>query len=303
MIGAGDVLVDSHVHFWQRDRFAYRWLDGEGGALQRDFMPVDLVADLAAPDAVPLSACVFVQADCRADQSVDEARWVQELATSGAPVLAIVAHAPLELGGACADRLDELLHAADLVSGVRRLLQDEPAGFASSPAFVEGVRQLGPRGLSMDLCVRQHQLPEVTELVGLCPEVLFVLDHCGKPRLTDSGFDQWAADLARLASHPHVRCKLSGLATEAPADARAGLSLRPWLERALELFGPERCMFGSDWPVLTSATTYRDWYDVVLHAIDDLTDTEKGGVMGGVALATYDPDNRAARAKEGGPWP
>jgi predicted TIM-barrel fold metal-dependent hydrolase len=136
------------------------------------------------------------------------------------------------------------------------------------------------------------------DLVDRCPDVPFVLDHLGKPRVITEDFAQWADALTRLAARPNVRCKLSGLMSEAPPDRRTASALRPWLEHALTAFGPRRCMFGSDWPVLTSVAGYTQWCDIVLDTVAGLSEEERGWVLSHTATATYDPVNRTARAKE-----
>lgn len=272
-------VIDSHVHFWDRSRFRYEWLEGAGDPLESDFVPADLVA--SAPEGAGM---VFVQADCRADQAVAEARWVSELADGGAPVLAIVAHAPLET-----DSRAQLAELATIprVSGVRRLLQDEAPGFALQPEFVAGVRQLADFSFSMDLCIRAHQLTEVTELVRRCPDVAFVLDHLGKPAIGSEGLGGWEQDIAALAALPNVHCKLSGLLGEAPPDMRTAAALAPWLASALNAFGAERCMFGSDWPVVTAFGDYAQWVAVVDAAVAGASVTEHADVCGGTARRFY----------------
>jgi L-fuconolactonase len=286
------------VHFWDRRRFDYEWLTGESAVLQRDFLPDDLARELDSLTRVSPAGVVVVQADCLPAQGLDEVAWFHLLARSGTAVLGVVAQAPLERGRACEPVLEQLVGTAPLVSGVRRLLQDEPPGFVSDPSLLDGVRLLGRHGLVMDLCVRQHQLGEVAGLVDRCPDVEFVLDHLGKPRLTADDFAAWSGLLTRLAAHPNVRCKLSGLMSEAAPGQRTAAGLRPWLEHALAAFGPERCMFGSDWPVLTSAAGYDQWCEIVLDTIAELSEAERRRVLSATAHETYDPVNRAARAKE-----
>jgi L-fuconolactonase len=307
LVGAGPLppapattpaLVDSHVHFWDRGRLHYEWLMDGDTSLQRDFLPEDLSPELTSLARVRPAGLVFVQADCRPDQSVAEVEWVHELALSGAPLVGVVAHAPLQNGPGCEPELEHLVETAPLVSGVRRLLQDEPPGYVTDRSLVAGVRLLARHGLAMDLCVRQHQLDEVVDLVDRCPDVLFVLDHLGKPRITADDFAPWAAALTRLAERPNVRCKLSGLMSEAPADRRTTSALRPWLEHALTAFGPRRCMFGSDWPVLTGVGSYAEWCDTVLDTLVGLSEEERRSVLSGTTTATYDPIKRAARAKD-----
>jgi L-fuconolactonase len=268
--------IDSHVHFWDRDRFAYAWLDEAPEALSRpSFLPAD---------ADPGAEMIFVQADCREDQALAEAAWVQGLADAGAPIVGIVAHAPLERD--CGDQL-EALSRMPLVAGIRRLLQDEPPGFANSDAFISGVAQVAPHGFAVDLCIRQWQLDEVTELVAARPEVQFVLDHLGKPVIDDGEFDSWAASIDRLAALPNVACKVSGLLTEAPPSHRDADSLRPWILHALDAFGADRLMYGTDWPVLTLAGDAALWRAIVDAALQEESDATRDAVFGGTARRIY----------------
>jgi L-fuconolactonase len=205
--------IDAHVHFWDPARFHYDWLEGD---LRQPFLPAQLLHD---------ARLIFVQADCRDDEGRAEVEWVAGL---GDPRLAgIVAHAPLERA------VDlEPLRAHPLVVGVRRLLQGE----RDLDRFANGINALGE--LPFDACVTEDQLPELIELVDRCPEIAIVLDHLGKPQ----ALDPWRAHLRALAERPHVHCKLSGLPAPDP---------RPYVEHALAVFGPERCLAGSDWPVTT----------------------------------------------------
>jgi L-fuconolactonase len=273
-------IVDSHVHFWDRSKLQYRWLDEEQSHLAMDHMPADLRAAGAEVDGV-----VFIQADCRDDQGFDEARWVHDLAEQGAPVLAVVAHAPLETDAA-ASRVEELT-TLPLVRGIRRLLQDEMPGFAVAPQFVDGVRQLAAHGLTFDLCIREHQLLECLELTARVPEVTFILDHFGKPNVSAGDFGNWSVLMDELASRPNVRCKLSGLPNEAQPHDRTMDTLRPWVEHAITAFGADRCMYGSDWPVLTLASSYTDWFEIVSTIASELTERERDLIMASTALATY----------------
>jgi L-fuconolactonase len=198
-----------------------------------------------------------------ADAVGDELRWLEGL--DG--VEAIVAHAPLEEPcdlAALAER--------PLVRGVRRLLQGEPD--ALFDAVRDNVRALAEHELPFDACITQDQLHKLTALVGACDETTFVLDHCGKPR----ALDPWRADLSELASRENVVCKLSGLTTEVTGD------VRPYLEHALQVFGPERCLFGSDWPVASLTTTYEQWLEAVSGLLGE---GERGSVLVGTAERVY----------------
>jgi L-fuconolactonase len=161
----------------------------------------------------------------------------------------------------CRDRTLDALSAARLTRGVRQNIQGQVAGWALQRAFVEGVREVGRRGLTFDLCATHDQLAEVTELVRQCPDTRFILDHCGKPAIRAGCLEPWRADVARLAECEQVvACKLSGLLTEAdPARGRED-DLLPYAEHAVSCFGTRRLLFGSDWPVLTCAGRFADWY-------------------------------------------
>jgi predicted TIM-barrel fold metal-dependent hydrolase len=281
-------FLDAHVHFWDPHRFRYPWL-ASTATLNRPFLPEHLPGAYAGRRQV-----IFVQADCLPGQALAEIEWVHGLREAGAPIAGAVAHAPLEDGDAAAQPLDALA-ALPLVTGVRRLLQEEADGFALAPGFLTGAGLLARAGLPLDLCIRSHQLPEAVELVRRRPELTFVLDHLGKPAVRPESFGSWARDLSRLAGLPNSTCKLSGLATEAEPGRRTAAHLVPFLRRAIDLFGPGRCMFGSDWPVLTTAMTYDHWLDVVGEAISDLSADEQDQIMRRTASAVYGIEPTAAR--------
>lgn len=289
-------VIDSHVHFWSLDRLDYDWLAPAGPDYNRTHSPQEFLESSAHGDVV-VSQVVFVQADPRPHLNVEEAVWVHELAESGVPIMAVVAGAALERGRESRAELDQLLRLP-LVTGIRRLLQDEPLGFALEPGFVKGVQLLSEYEFSMDLCIRQHHLPDAFELVAHCPEVTFILDHFGKPQISADAFPGWADGMSRLAGLPNVVCKLSGLTTETTSENHNAQSLAPWFSHALEAFGPERCMFGSDWPLVDKASNYASWIDIVIEMLADFSDAERDAVLWGTAKATYHPLNRMARLKE-----
>ena len=235
------------MHLWDTERLRYPWLD-EVPLPRR----VDAAALIAAAD--PVAEFVLVQADCVAEQALAEIAWLSEQAALLPAVRGIVGYAPLHDPVAAAAHLREL-RRFPLVVGVRRLIQDEPPGFTSRPGLRAGVALLAAEDLVFDLCVREPQLGEAVDLVRATPEVRFVLDHLGKPRV---GADptRWRRDLRALAELPNVVAKLSGLMTEVIPGTGAAGDVRPYLEYALEVFGPQRCLFGSDWPVLTLAGSY-----------------------------------------------
>jgi L-fuconolactonase len=284
------VILDAHVHFWDPAARRHAWLDAHP-SLQRRFGPGDL-----DPGRHELAGAVFVQADCREEEAADEVRWVSGLAPEHPLVRGIVAYAPLHAGRAAAPVLAQLA-AEPLVVGVRRLLQGESPELLGGPALAEGLALLADHALPFDVCVTHEQLGAVERLVGACPDVGFVLDHLGKPPVAAGRLDPWRADLARLAARPNVACKLSGLATEAAPGWRPE-DLRPYLDHALDVFGPGRCLVGSDWPVAGLATTVEAWFDLVLEALAPLSPPERTAVLRDNAVAFYDlhHDRRSSRA-------
>ncbi|MDR7276228.1 amidohydrolase family protein [Catenuloplanes atrovinosus] len=271
------MYVDAHVHFWNPETLRYPWLAGT--ALDRAYRPADLAAELGE-----LPGLVMVQADCAPGQARAEVEWVRAAAEAYPRILGMVAYAPLEIGPGADGLIDE--YATDpFVVGVRRNIQDEGPGFAATGHFRYGVRALGEAGLTFDACVRHHQLGELLTLARACPGTTIVLDHLGKPPVaTGEGRRAWRDALAGLAGLPHVRCKLSGLVTEAAYDTWTPDQVRPYLETALELFGPGRCLFGSDWPVLTLASDYRQWYGMVRALIPPV---DRDAVLSGNAREIY----------------
>jgi L-fuconolactonase len=252
-------IVDSHVHLWDPARLRYDWLAGVP-ALNR---PHGLADFRRACGAVAVAKFVFVQCECAPEHSFAEADWVSSLAAEDPRLRGIVAQAPLEQGDAVEPALARLA-TLPLVRGVRRLLQEEPDdAFCLRPDFVRGVRRLARHGLSFDVCVFHRQLANVVRLARQCPEVRFVLDHAGKPDIRAGRLDPWRADVRDLATLPNVWCKLSGLAMEADRERWRPADLRPYIDHVLACFGPDRVMFGGDWPVSAQAVAYGRWFDVV----------------------------------------
>ena len=269
-------VLDAHVHLWDPGRLRYAWLDGT---------ELDRVVDASVLRAAsgPVSDFVAVQADCDDTEGVAEVRWLMEQAEHLPGLRGVVAFAPLEQGARVRDHL-RVLRQIPLVVGVRRLLQDEEPGFALTDAFLEGVGMLAELELTFDLCIRSFQLGEVTELVRRASNVQFVLDHLGKPHIGVEA-SSWRRQIAELAAMPNVVCKLSGLMTEIVAGPRTGEAVGPFLAHALAVFGPTRCLFGSDWPVMTAATTYPEWLAVVSNAVP--AEDDRGEVLAGTAERVY----------------
>jgi predicted TIM-barrel fold metal-dependent hydrolase len=250
-------VIDAHAHLWDRSRFTYAWLEDEP-ELPAVFLPGDLRA--AGTD---IDGFVFVQADCLEKEGWAEASWVQSLKSSTPELRGIVAFAPLEQPHA--DFALGALESIPLVVGVRRLLQGEGERFFELDSLGAGLDAVARRGWTFDACVRWHQLGALATLASRHEDLPIVVDHLGKPPLTSGAeeFDSWRKALAALAAIPNTTVKLSGL----PAEAAPGTGqdvYRDWLVAAVDLFGPERAMVGTDWPVSSAGDLDRaDWFELI----------------------------------------
>ena len=279
-------IIDSHVHFWDPAELHYAWLEGVP-SLHRAFLPRDYAA---ATGQIPIGRMVFVEANCRPEEARREVEFVERLAQREPRVAAIVAFVDLAQGlGTRGSGLAETLDAFSTlprVKGIRQNIQGQPAGFCRQRAFVDGVRAVGRCGLVFDLCATHDQLSEVVDLVHDCPETRFVLDHCGKPGIRERSFEPWTECVARLAAHDNVCCKVSGLLTEA-AEAWCPEDLLPYAARVVECFGPERVLYGSDWPVLTLAGDYGTWYGFTERFTRGWSPTDRSRFYGDNAARVY----------------
>jgi L-fuconolactonase len=246
-------VIDAHVHFWDPATLHYPWLSG-APALARAFLP----GDFESLSAGSLDGVVFVEANCRPTESTAECDFVDALAEREPRIMGTVAFLDL-CDAPNRPRALDALARRNRVVGVRHNIQGQPTGFSLQAEFVRGVQEVGRHALTFDLCVTADQLPEVTELVAQCPDTRIVLDHCGKPAIRTDAFEPWATDIARLAEHQHVTCKLSGLLSEARPDQRGENDLSRYARHAMHCFGAERLIYGSDWPVVTTAGGERAW--------------------------------------------
>lgn len=273
-------MIDSHLHFWNPEHLTYDWLQ---------YVPA--ISGRMGPEeftgVADLEGAIFVQADC--EEALEEVDWVNSL---NFPILGIVAYAPLELGDT---PHIQALKAKQKVVGIRRNAQNEPDGFMTSEGHIAGLIAAARAGFSLDMCIRARQLPELHQalarLLEAVPEARIVLDHLGKPDIkthgTDISGDDWTNEIKTLSDLPNVFCKLSGLPTEADWDHWTPEQLRPWLDHALNLFGPSRCLFGGDWPVVNLAGGYSRWQAVVTSAVSHLPADLQTEVWSGTARTVY----------------
>ena len=271
--------IDAHHHFWSYSAAEYPWIGKGMERLARDHLPKDL-APLTAAEGIDGTVAV------QARQSLEESRWLLELAAANPLIRGVVGWVDLR----STHVVDQLRALAELPKfvGVRHVVQDEPdPRFLLGESFLHGIGKLATFGLTYDLLLYPHQLPAAVELVGRFPEQPFVLDHLAKPRIKAGELDLWRQDLKALAAHGNVFCKLSGLVTEADWQGWKRADFTPYLEVALEAFSPERLMFGSDWPVCTLAAEYADVVGIVTDFLASLAEAERESILGGNAIRFY----------------
>jgi len=271
--------IDAHQHFWNYSAADYPWIGAGMERLARDYTPADLAAS-AAPEGVAGSVAV------QARQSREETNWLLSLAAENPFIRGVVGWVDLRSGrvgeelAACAGR--------EKFVGVRHVVQDEPdPRFLVGDDFVRGVRSLHQFGLAYDLLIYPHQLPAAIELVGLLPDQAFILDHLAKPRIKAAELADWRRDIEALAAHRNVACKLSGLVTEAVWRQWKRPDFTPYVDVAVAAFGPERLMFGSDWPVCLLSAEYAEVVAMIDECITTLTPSERSLIWGDTARRVY----------------
>lgn len=272
------MIIDAHHHFWHYEPSKYAWIDERMGVLRRDFTTADLAAEI---DGI-VDGVITVQAR----QDVEETLWLLDEAREAPFVLGVVGWVPLT----AADVEDEIARLAEdsPLVGIRHVLQDEPDdAFMLRPDFNRGIEALAPFGLVYDVLVYERHLENVLEFVDRHPEQIFVLDHVGKPRIGEGRTDPWSTNLRRLAEREHCYCKVSGMVTEASWTEWTADALLPYLDIVFESFGPERLMFGSDWPVCLLACEYRRWYHILEDYTSELSESEYDRFWGGTAAKAY----------------
>lgn len=273
------LIVDSHQHFWQVGQFDYPWMSPEVGVLCRDHLPPQLEPLL---NRSGVRQTVLVQAS----NSVTETRWLLNLAARYSFIAGVVGWVDLT-----ATNVDEQLRefASDAhFKGVRHLVESEPQDdWLEQPVVLGNLQALAAGGVAYDLLVHPRHLKYAMKVAATCPDLNLVVDHLAKPPIASKELDDWARALKPLAAHRNVWCKLSGLVTEADWANWRTEDLRPYVDKALEYFGPDRLMFGSDWPVCLLAASYEQVLEAAQTLTSELTDDERQKVFAGNATAFY----------------
>jgi len=271
--------IDAHQHFWQYSPEEYGWISEAMPAIRRSFLPADLKPLL---EAAGFHASVAVQAR----QTLEETRWLLELADANAHIAGVVGWVEL-CSRDVIGQIEDLAHNPKFV-GVRHVLQDEPDDrFMLREDFRTGLGLLNGYGLAYDLLLHPRHLPVAAELVAQFPEQRFVLDHLSKPFIANGKVEPWRKDLKTLAAFPNVCCKLSGMVTEAKWGVWTEADFTPYLDAALESFGADRLMIGSDWPVCLLSGDYAATMGIVMGYVAKLTEVEQSAILGGTCARFY----------------
>lgn len=249
------------------------------GVLKRDFGPPDLKKEI---DEAGIDGVVSVQAS----QTLGETDALLEYAEEEEFIKGVVGWFPLaddSVASIIAPYADN-----PLLKGVRHVVQDEPDDrFILGEDFNRGVSCLKEMGLAYDILIYERQLTPSIEFVDRHPDLVFVLDHVAKPRIRDEAMEPWATLMKQMAERPNVSCKLSGMATEGDWENWSEEQLVSYMEVALDAFGPDRMMFGSDWPVALLAIDYQRWTGIVRNFISTLSEDEQSAIEGGTACRVY----------------
>jgi L-fuconolactonase len=249
------MYIDAHQHFWLYRPGEYEWIDDSMSVLRRDFLPHDLKLEL---EGNGFQGSVAVQAR----QTLEETRWLLELAEGSPSILGVVGWVDLRSPNV-RSQLKALAKNPKLI-GIRHIVQSEPDDrFLLQPDFLRGISALEEFDLAYDILIYTTHLSVAAEFVRRFPRQRFVLDHLAKPPIKSGNVDLWAQGIRRLAEFPNLFCKVSGLVTEADWQHWEPEQMIPFLDVAFEAFGPDRIMIGSDWPVCLVATSYSRWVELL----------------------------------------
>ena len=276
--------VDAHHHLWDPGRRSYPWMDESVAAIRRPFGVADLDA-AAGPHGFGRTVAV------QAVSSTEETEELLVVAAASDRVVGVVGWVDLA-DPEVASTLAALRArpGGEALVGVRHQVHDEPdPGWLLRDQVLAGLAAVAAAGLAYDLLVRERELPAAGAVAQRVPELTLVVDHLAKPRIREQAMDPWAGELAALARQPNVACKVSGLVTEADWDAWTPTQLVPYVRHAADVFGPERLLFGSDWPVCLLAAGYGEVVAATAEALDraGVGPAERDAVFGANARRLY----------------
>lgn len=280
-------IIDTHQHLWDLTQFTLPWVDG-APAINRSYLQSDYAAATAGLNVVK---AVYMEVDVDPAQQVAEAHYIiDQCQRDDTPTVGAVIS-----GRPASDTFAAYItqfKGSPYIKGVRQVLHgpETPAGYCLQPTFVKNIQLLGELGMSFDLCMRPGELNDAAKLVDQCPNTRFIVDHCGNadPNIIAATTDlprdpgnpsshtrrQWMDDMAALADRPHVICKISGIIARVSPGWSAA-TLAPTVNHCLNVFGPDRVVFGGDWPVCTLGASYREWVTALQEIIADRSEEDQ----------------------------
>jgi L-fuconolactonase len=273
------LCIDAHQHLWRYLPPGPPWMaDGMEG-LRRDFLVDDLHAVTAAAG---VTGTIVVETE----RTIEETGWLSRVAGSDDLICGVVGWAPLTSPAVVTDL--ERIAALPKMKAVRHPIHDESDDqFVLRDDFNRGVAALKQFDLRYDILIFEKHLPQTIQFVDRHPDQVFILDHVAKPRIRDRVFSPWRENIRELARRSNVYCKVSGMVTEADWHTWSDEGLSPYIETILEAFTPMRIMFGSDWTVMTLASSYLRWMATIQSEIAQLSVTERERILGGTAVEAY----------------
>ena len=271
--------IDAHQHFWNYDKEKHSWIDENMAVIRKDFLPSDLKKVYAENG---IDGCVAVQAD----QTLDETDFLLKLAHKNEFIKGVVGW--VDLRDSAVDHTLEKYHPQNKIKGWRHVVQDEADhNFLLRPDFLRGISYLEKYDYTYDILIFPHQLGAALEFVSHYPHQKFVIDHIAKPYIKDGFYNGWATLMKEIAKHQNVYCKLSGMITEADYHKWTAEQINPYMDLALNAFGAERTMYGSDWPVCLVAGNYSQVLGLATNFIAKLSSSEQQAIMGLNAIKFY----------------
>ncbi|HEY2154379.1 MAG TPA: amidohydrolase family protein [Isosphaeraceae bacterium] len=267
-------IIDTHQHLWDLEKFRLAWMPPGEDPLGRSYRPADYAEATAGLGVVK---SIYMEVDVAPDQQVAEAEYVLGLIHEAKTPMAAAVISGRPASDGFAPYLDRF-KAESAIKGIRQVLHvpSTPAGYCLDPAFVRGIRELGKRGLSFDLCMRSTELDDAAKLIDACPDTQFILDHCGNESVLAKDHSPWKRRIDEIAARgDRVVCKVSGIVASAKGHPWSEDDLAPVVNHVLDVFGPSRVMFGGDWPVCTLAATYRRWVEALQAIIRDRPEADR----------------------------
>lgn len=272
-------IVDSHHHLWDLSLFQYEWMPEDNTILRQSYLPADLAPIL---EHCSVEGSVVVQAD----QTVEEAKFLLECANDFAWIRGVVGWVDLQ-DEKVGDTLDELMELGPLV-GIRHQVEEEvDENWLLRKQTLAGLKELSNRNLSYDLLVKPIHLDQIPTVCNELPDLKMVVDHIAKPNIRDRVFQSWSDGISKLQPYNNLFCKVSGMVTEADHNNWTPQDLRPFVQQVRKVFGINRLMWGSDWPVCLLAGNYQEVMDAALFAMGDMSPQEKNRFLSGTAAEFY----------------